>query len=185
MTLKEWNKFHTILKDSEGNFVPPGNDFQYRNYFTGKVESLQTVTAQEVLLTKYKIIIEEFEPKWTRRYHKITKVVNMKNFDKGMKTFDKSMQSFSKGMGETEKIHRQNKKNLEIINGKSKKSTAKTIGKIVWGITKDTAAQFTEDQTKKKKIQKSPNQCTWGTKTKTKSRNSLKIWSDENDRSFF
>ena len=96
MTLKEWNKFHKILKDSEGNFVPPGNDFQYRNYFTGKVESLQTITAQEVLLTKYKIIIEEFEPKWTRRYHKITKYVNTKNFVKTLIILDKSVQTFSK-----------------------------------------------------------------------------------------
>ena len=98
MTLKEWNKFHKILKDSEGNFVPPGNDFQYRNYFTGKVESLQTITAQEVLLSKYKIIIEEFEPKWTRRYHKITKYVNTKNFVKTLIFLDKSVQTFSKNI---------------------------------------------------------------------------------------
>lgn len=98
MTLKEWNKFHKILKDSEGNFVPPGNDFQYRNHFTGKVESLQTITAQEVLLTKYKIIIDEFEPKWTRRYHKITKYVNTKNFVKTLIFLDKSVQTFSKNI---------------------------------------------------------------------------------------
>lgn len=98
MTLKEWNKFHKILKDSEGNFVPPGNDFQYRNHFTGKVESLQTITAQEVLLSKYKIIIEEFEPKWTRRYHKITKYVNTKNFVKTLIFLDKSVQTFSKNI---------------------------------------------------------------------------------------
>lgn len=96
MTLKEWNKFHKILKDSKGNFVPPGNDFQYRNYFTGKEESLETVTAQEVLLSKYKIIIEEFEPKWTRKYHKITKYVNMKNFVKALIILDKSVQTLSK-----------------------------------------------------------------------------------------
>ena len=98
MTLKEWNKFHKILKDSEGNLVPPGNDFQYRNHFTGKVESLQTITAQEVLLTKYKIIIDEFEPKWTRRYHKITKYVNTKNFVKTLIFLDKSVQTFSKNI---------------------------------------------------------------------------------------
>ena len=98
MTLKEWNKFHKILKDSEGNFVPPGNDFQYRNHFTGKVESLQTITAQEVLLSKYKIIIDEFEPKWTRRYHKITKYVNTKNFVKTLIFLDKSVQTFSKNV---------------------------------------------------------------------------------------
>ena len=84
MTLKEWNRFNKILKDSEGNFVPPGNELQYRNHFTGKLESLQTITGQEVLLSKYKIIIDGFETKWTRRYHKITKYVNMKNLDKSL-----------------------------------------------------------------------------------------------------
>ncbi len=156
MTLKEWNKFHKILKDSEGNFVPPGNNFQYRNYFTGKVESLQTVTAQEVLLTKYKIIIEEFEPKWTRRYHKITKYVNMKNLIKTLITFDKSIQSFSK-IAQVEKSTRQVKRR-----------------KRTFGV-KNSQRQKT----------KSVNHVIWGKKTKAKSRNSLKIWSDENDRSFF
>ena len=113
MTLKEWNKFHKILKDSEGNFVPPGNDFQYRNYFTGKVESLQTITAQEVLLTKYKIIIDEFEPKWTRRYHKITKYVNTKNFVKTLIFLDKSVQTFSKNVI-VEENSRKNKRRRKI-----------------------------------------------------------------------
>ena len=85
MTLKEWNRFNKILKDSEGNFIPPGNEFQFRNHFTGKMESLTTITTQEVLLSKYKIVLDGFEPKWTRRYHAIAKVVNMKNFDKRKK----------------------------------------------------------------------------------------------------
>jgi len=113
MTLKEWNKFHKILKDSEGNFVPPGNDFQYRNHFTGKVESLQTITAQEVLLSKYKIIIDEFEPKWTRRYHKITKYVNTKNFVKTLIFLDKSVQTFSKNVI-VEENSRKNKRRRKI-----------------------------------------------------------------------
>ena len=142
MTLKEWNKFHKILKDSEGNFVPPGNDFQYRNHFTGKVESLQTITAQEVLLSKYKIIIEEFEPKWTRRYHKITKYVNTKNFVKTLIILDKSVQTFSK-MAQVEKSTRKTKRRKKTFGVRNSQ------------------------------------------RKKTKSRNSLKIWSDENDRSFF
>ena len=142
MTLKEWNKFHKILKDSEGNFVPPGNDFQYRNHFTGKVESLQTITAQEVLLSKYKIIIEEFEPKWTRRYHKITKYVNTKNLVKTLIILDKSVQTFSK-MAQVEKSTRKTKRRRKTFGVRNSQ------------------------------------------RKKTKSRNSLKIWSDENDRSFF
>jgi hypothetical protein len=156
MTLKEWNKFHKILKDSEGNFVPPGNDFQYRNYFTGKVESLQTITSQEVLLSRYKIIIEGFEPKWTRRYHEITKYANTKNFVKTLIILDKSVQTF-----------------LKMVQ--VKKSTRQV---------KRTRRPFGVKNFQRKKT-KSINQVIWGKKTKTKSRNSLKIWSDENDRSFF
>ena len=161
MTLKEWNKFHKILKDSEGNFVPPGNDFQYRNYFTGKVESLQTVTAQEVLLTKYKIIIEEFGKAFSSYEYNETfldneKYVNIKNLIKTLITFDKSIQSFSK-IAQVEKSTRQVKRR-----------------KRTFGV-KNSQRQKT----------KTPNQCIWGKKTKAKSRNSLKIWSDENDRSFF
>ena len=122
MTLKEWNKFHKILKDSEGNFVPPGNDFQYRNHFTGKVESLQTITAQEVLLTKYKIIIEEFEPKWTRRYHKITKYVNTKNFVETLIFLDKSVQTFSK-MVQVEKSTRKTKRRTKTFGVRNSQRT--------------------------------------------------------------
>ena len=125
MTLKEWNKFHKILKDSEGNFVPPGNDFQYRNYFTGKVESLQTITAQEVLLTKYKIIIEEFEPKWTRRYHKITKYVNTKNFVKTLIILDKSVQTFSKN-AIVEKNNRKTKRRRKTFGVRNSQRTRRT-----------------------------------------------------------
>jgi len=222
LTLQEWNRFNKIQKDSKGNFVPPGNDYNFNSYtnleerhnllkgisifctndkcsttdtihgidfcdnckkydevnlkYPDRVESLTTITTQEILLTKYDIILDGFETKWPRKYHKITKVINMKNFDKGMKTFDKSMQSFSKGMGETNKISKQNKKNLEIINGKS---TTKAIGDIIWGITKNTAAQFTEDQTKKKKKRKkAPNQCT------CKSDNSVPIYSRKQPKFF-
>ena len=156
MTLKEWNRFNKILKDSDGNFIPPGNEFQFRNHFTGKMESLTTITTQEVLLSKYKIILDGYEPKWSRRYHAFTKVVNMKNFDKGMKTFDKSMQAFSKGVGEVEKDIKQNKKNQEILWGKKSKSKSKKAPK-----------------------EKSVDEMIWGKKSKGRTRNSLKIWSDD------
>ncbi len=84
-------------------YVEPDNTFQFTNFKTGKKESYDSLTMQEVLLSKYKIILDGFEPKWIRRYHAFTKIVNMKNFDKGMKTFSKAVDSFSKGMGEFEK----------------------------------------------------------------------------------
>jgi hypothetical protein len=93
-----------------------------------------------------------------------------------MKTFDKSMQSFSKGMGETNKINKQNKKNLKIINGKP---ATKAIGTAIWGVAKDWGEQLTEDQTKKKKKRKkAPNQCTW------KSNNSVPIYSRKQPKFF-
>jgi hypothetical protein len=134
MTLKEWNRFNKILKDSEGNFVPPGNELQYRNHFTGKLESLQTITGQEVLLSKYKIIIDGFETKWTRRYHKITKYVNMKNLDKSLIFFGKSIQSFSNGMEQIENEFKQNKKKQKTSRGrKSKRHQTKSVNDVIWG----------------------------------------------------
>ena len=90
-------------------YVEPDNDFQFINFKTGKKEAYDSLTKQEILLSKYKIILDGYEPKWTRRYHAITKIVNMKNFDKGMKTFSKAVDSFSNGMGEFEKDARKDK----------------------------------------------------------------------------
>ena len=47
----------------------------------------------------------------------------------------------------TKREKRQSKNNLKNINEKPEKS----LGQNIWKITKDTASQFTEDQTKKKK----------------------------------
>ena len=47
----------------------------------------------------------------------------------------------------TKREKRQSKNNLKNINEKPNKS----LGQNIWKITKDTASQFTEDQTKKKK----------------------------------
>ena len=121
ITYKEWKRFSNVRKDVDGNFVAPGNDFQYTNYFTQKIESLQTVTGQEILLSKYKIILTNYEPKWTRYYHTITNIINFKNFDKGMASFDKAMQSFSKGMGNFDKELSKNTNNLNTLMGSKSK----------------------------------------------------------------
>ena len=47
----------------------------------------------------------------------------------------------------TKREKRQSKNNLKNINEKPEKS----LGQNIWKITKDTASQFTDDQTKKKK----------------------------------
>ena len=124
---------------------------------------LQTITGQEIMLSRYEIILDGYEPKYTRIYHKITSVINMKNFDKGMKIFDNSMKAFSKGVGESGKIDRQNRKNLQTINGKSKKS----LGLLVWNdIKKDILGS------PKKKRRRAPgvDEQFWGTKRKSKGR---------------
>ena len=127
------------------------------------LQELQTVTGQEIMLSRYEIILDGYEPKYTRIYHKITSVINMTNFDKGMKIFDNSMKAFSKGVGESGKIDRQNRKNLEAINGKSKKS----LGLLVWNdIKKDILGS------PKKKRRRAPDvdEQFWGTRKKSKGR---------------
>ena len=189
MTVKEWNRFNKVLKDSEGNCITPGSEFHFTGYdnleqryelskkltaftnpeeydkinekFPPSTKSMTTITTQEVLLSKYKIVLDGFEPKWSRRYHAIAKVVNMKNFDKGMKTFDKSMQAFSKGVGEVEKDIKQDKKNQEILWGKKSKS-----------------------KSKKAKKEKSVDEILFGKKSKGRTKNSLKIWSDDEVKLF-
>ena len=51
----------------------------------------------------------------------------------------------------TKREVRQSKKNQKIINEKPKKKKSGGVGSILWGITKDVAGQFTEDQTKPRK----------------------------------
>jgi uncharacterized protein YoxC len=116
---------------------------------------------QEVLLSKYKIILDEYEPKWTRRYHNITKVVNQKNLDKSINTFNKMVNSFSNGMGETTTKNK-SKNNHDVLFGKSKSTTA------LWGKSKKTSI--------------------WGDKPKRKSKkksNSLNIWNDDKKTPLF
>ena len=177
MTLKEWNRFNKVQKNSDGIFTPPGNDYNFRNHATGKMESLQSITGQEILLSKYKIILTGYEPKYTRIYHKITSVINMKNFDKGMKVFDNSMKAFSKGVGESGKIDRQNRKNLESINGKSKSNSLN-----IWG---DDIPKKKKRGSKKTK-ERSVNDQIWGSKKSARRKsNSLNIWNDDNKTSIW
>ncbi len=153
-TWKQWKKFNKS--------VEPDNSFTFINFHTKKKESYDSLTMQEVLLSKYKIILDEYEPKWIRRYHTFTKYVNQKNLDKSITTFNKAVNAFSSGLGETKQGCRTQratpKKNNDILFGKSKSSTA------LWG--------------------KSKNVSIWGdkpkkTRRKSKKSNSLRIWNDD------
>ena len=122
-TWKEWKKFNKL--------VAPDNSFVYFNFFTKKYQVYDTLTMQEVLLKKYKIKLIGYEPKWIRRYHSITKIINMKNFDKGMTSFSKGVQAFSNGMGEFEKDakrdRRKHKDHHEQLWGKKRDDVS------IWG----------------------------------------------------
>ena len=153
-TWKQWKKFNKS--------VEPDNTFAFINFHTQKIESYDSLTMQEVLLSKYKIILDEYEPKWTRRYHTFTKYVNQKNLDKSIVSFNKAVNAFSSGLGETPKTKRKSKKDHDILFGKSKSSTA------LWG--------------------KKKNVSIWGDKRKHKSkkpRNSLNIWNENKKTSLF
>jgi len=160
-TWKQWKKFNKS--------VQPDNDFTFINFHTQKKESYDSLTMQEILLSKYKIILDGYEPKWTRRYHTFTKYVNQKNLDKSITTFNKAVNAFSSGLGDLEKSGRRTqrttpKKNNDILFGKSKSSTAlwsKKKNVSIWG-----------DKPKRKRKSK-------------KSRNSLNIWNEDKKTSLF
>ena len=140
LTLKEWNRFKKPLLDSEGNFSIPGNEYQYRNFNTQKLESLATITGQELLLSKYIIILDNFEPKWERRYHTLTKYVNQKNLDKSINSFNKAVNAFSSGLEPTKK-----NKDHDILFGKKKGNTA------LWGKKKNVSIWGEKPKRRKKK----------------------------------
>jgi hypothetical protein len=147
LTFKEWNRFKKPLLDSEGNYSMPGNEFQYRNFNTQKIESLQTITGQELLLSKYIIILDNFEPKWTRRYHLLKKYVNQKNLNKGIKSFNKAVNAFSSGL-ETTSSKRKSKKDHDILFGKKKASIE------LWGKKKNVSIWGEKTKRRKKYIRK-------------------------------
>ena len=153
-TWKAWKKFNTS--------VQPDNTFSFINFHTKKKESYDYLTMQEVLLKKYKIILDEYEPKWPRRYHSITAVVNQKNLDKSITSFNKMVNAFSSGLGDTAQTKRKSKKDHDVLFGKSKSTTA------LWEKSKKTSI--------------------WGDKPKRKSKkksNSLNIWNDDKKTPLF
>ena len=179
MTLKEWNRFNKIQKNSDGVFTPPGNDYQFRNHATGKMEALQSITGQEILLSRHEIILIDFEPKWTRWYHAFTAIVNQKNVDKSISSFNKAVNAFSGGMGDGKTQSKQDKKNHNVIFGKSsKKSNDVLFGK----------SSKNNHDTLFGKSSKNNHDALFGkskSKRKSKKSNSLNIWGDDNKTSLF
>jgi uncharacterized protein YwqG len=158
-TWKEWKKFN--------NHVQPDNSFTFINYSTGKKESYDSLTMQEVLLSKYKIILDEYEPKWTRRYHSITKIVNQKNLDQSITKFNGMVNAFSGGMNNGKAQTKKDKANHDTLFGKSKSKSSESL----WGKSK--SVNIWGDKPRKTRTKKS------------KKSNSLNIWNDDKKTPLF
>lgn len=173
-TFKDWNK---MKKQYPAQAL--GNDVQFMNFFTQKMESYETYSAQELILSKHKVFIYNHMNR--HKVGKMTKVplkerikdglktlpskITAKNFDKGMKAFDKGMTDFSKAMDQ-----------MTDGLGGDKKSNQKNLDKL-WGNQKSKDMSFiTGSKNHSKNLDK-----IFGTKKKSKSP-TVKIWSDKPKR---
>ena len=159
-TVKEWKK----LAKTNHSAANVGNQIQFFNFFTQRMESYDYLTSAEVILYRYKVILTDFD---NRHCDKLITIplkeklkgglknlpskINQKNFDKGMKVFDESMQGLTKSLD-------------QLGDGLGGKKDNKSKMEKLWGTPK------------KKKSSKSNMEKLWG--SKKKSGNSLKIWSE-------
>ena len=95
-TVKEWKKFDKLIDGSE-----IGNNYQYFNFFTQKMESFESVTVQEIMLQKYDIILTDYKTKKEKLF-KIIDVISAKNINSGITKFNKGMDQFSKVIGQSQ-----------------------------------------------------------------------------------
>lgn len=89
-TVKEWKKFNHEIDGSQ-----IGNSYQFFNFFTQRMESFESVTAQEILLQKYDVILTDYKTKKEKLFGVLDKF-NAKNINKGIDKFNKGMDQFSK-----------------------------------------------------------------------------------------
>ncbi len=94
LTVKQWKKFGTPQ-----SAVILGNDrqYQYRNFFTQKLESQEYITGQEIILTRYKIILTDHQTRGEKlkaAYKKLKKI----DIDKTLTKVTKNIDDFSKMM---------------------------------------------------------------------------------------
>ena len=241
-TLKEWNRFNKVQKDTQGKFTIPYNGYNFNHYsylekrhemlkkigpccinevsnstvcencekydevekkYPSTPRSLDTITGQEILLSRHEIILIDFEPKWTRWYHAFTAVVNQKNVDKSISSFNKAVNAFSGGMGDGKTQSKQDKKNHNVIFGKSsKKSNDVLFGKsskksndVLFGKSSKNNHDTLFGKSSKNnhdtlfgKSSKNNHDALFGkskSKRKSKKSNSLNIWGDDNKTSLF
>ncbi len=71
---------------------------RYTKHFTQKEWDRFDIEKQEILCSRYKIILDDWLPKWTRRYNTVQKYINQKNLDKGIKEFNNIIDTVTKGL---------------------------------------------------------------------------------------
>lgn len=112
-TIKEWNKLIKTVHD--GSIL--GNDFQYYNHSTGRKESYDYITAAEIILSKYEVILTDYKTK-KEKFNGIMDKLSFENLDKTMTKISKGIDSFAKAVeAPKEKKSRKSKRS----NRKSKK----------------------------------------------------------------
>jgi hypothetical protein len=149
-----------------------GNQIQFFNYFTQRLESYDFITTGEVMLYRYKVILTDHHNRHSNKLvtiplkeklkdglKSLPSKMTMQNFDKGMKAFDKGMADFNKSMDQFG----------EGIGGK--KDNKSKMEKL-WGKSKSNDTNFITGKKSKSNLDK-----IWGTPSKRKS-SSVKIWSD-------
>ena len=130
-------------------------------------------------MSKYKIILDGYEPKWKRRQTAIKKVVNQRNLDKGLSQISKFVGAISSGIGgSTGTTARRNKKSTPIddmfFGKKSKRNTVK-----IWSTLPPKKSKG-----KSRHKPKSIDEQIWGSKPKRKNK-TVKIYSSKNNVKFF
>ena len=138
--MKEWKKFYKLFSAEQ-----VGNEYQFFNHSTQRMESYDSLCMAEVLLSRFNITIIGHINK--RKVGKMVEIplkerlkqsiksipgkITQENFDKGLATFDKGMADFNKSMeqlnkglggkGEKPKLYSKKKSNnVEILMGKKK-----------------------------------------------------------------
>jgi hypothetical protein len=169
LTVKEWKKFCK-------NPVPAdhlGNQIQFFNYFTQRLESYDFITTGEVMLYRYKVILTDHHNRHSNKHitiplkeklkdglKSLPSKMTQKNFDKGMKVFDESMQGLTKSLD-------------QLGDGLGGKKDNKSKMEKLWGKSKSNDTNFITGKKSKSNLEK-----IWGTSSKKKS-SSVKIWSDK------
>ncbi|HSA77202.1 MAG TPA: hypothetical protein VLE02_06640 [Nitrosarchaeum sp.] len=150
-TVKEWKKFD---KEIDGSQV--GNQYQFFNYFTQRMESFESITAQEILLQKYDVILTDYKTKKEKLFAVLDKF-NAKNINKGIDKFNKGVDQFSKVVASNQGSSKSKKLKLGISQKDYDKlfKTPKRKGNTMnfWDEDKKTRKR----RNKRKPVQKAPD----------------------------